>query len=99
MAELLELYPWARYLPTVLLLLLVVGHRILAKYGYFKVRCPNCKVFNAYKVTYASTGFTTTRTSVSRHGIPHEVEYKRLELAYTCTACGHKWQTTEDRPA
>ena len=50
MQELLEAYPWLPYVPTIFLILLVIGHRIFSRFGNFKVRCPNCKAYNTYTV-------------------------------------------------
>ena len=99
MNELVGSYPWIKFLPTILLLLLVVGYRLYALYQTYKVRCPNCKAFNSYTVEYEGTGYTFTRTAVGREGIAREVEYKRFKLAYTCTACRHEWKATEDYKA
>ena len=96
MTELFEIYPWIVYLPSAMLLLIVVVYRLAARYGYFKVRCPNCKAFDSHTVEYEGTMNTVTHIVVSRQGIPHNVEYKRFKLTYTCTACDHKWEAIEN---
>ena len=99
MIELFKIYPWIIYLPSVVLLFIVVVYRLAARYGHFKVRCPNCKAFNSYTVEYEGTMDPVTHTAVSRQGIPHEVKYKRFKLTYTCTSCDHKWEAIENYPS
>ena len=99
MTELFKIDPWIIYLPSVALLLIVVVYRFVAKYGHSKVRCPNCKAFDSCMVEHEGRINTATRTAVSRQGIPHEVEYKRFKLLYTCTSCDHKWEAIENHPS
>ena len=100
MTDLVEAYPWVWIVPAIgFVLLFAAGQTLFAKYGYFKVRCPNCKLFNSYKVEYKDTGITFTRIAVNRSGVAREVEYKTIELTYTCTACRHQWEATKELKA
>lgn len=99
MIEFFKIYPWIIYLPSAVLLLIVVVNRLAARYGNFKGRCPNCKAFNSYRVEYEGTIDSVTHTAVSRQGIPREMEFKRFKRIYTCTSCDHEWETIENYPS
>lgn len=96
MIELFKIAPWIIYVPTVVLLIIVVGHRLAAKYGDSKEGCPNCKALDSCRLEYEGTIDTSTHTAVSRQGIPHKVVYKRFKRIYSCDSCKHKWETIEN---
>ena len=111
MSELITAYPLMRFVPALLLLSFVIlAHLFLKRYGYFRVRCPNCKVFNAYKVAHEDTGLTyskavrrTRRNPDDNSIIGHvldpttkTVTFKRFRLTLNCTKCGHVWERIEE---